>query len=48
MRTLIQGHVLPCGCLTGLYETWTGRMVTIIDARGNTCPIADHDTDAVL
>jgi hypothetical protein len=48
VRALVEGRVLPCGCLAGTYETWTRRLVTIIDARGDTCPNADHATDVVL
>ena len=42
MRLLrvLTGQLLPCGCLVGVYETYDGRVVASIDARGFDC--ADH------
>lgn len=39
MRVLrgLRGHVLPCGCLVGVYETYDGRVVASIDAPGPDC-----------
>ena len=36
MRLLrgLAGEVLTCGCLAGVYETYEGRVVVTIDARG--------------
>ena len=43
---------LPCGCLAGIYETYDGEVVAIVDARSASCadpthaigrPIAVHD-----
>jgi hypothetical protein len=48
VRTLVEGRVLPCGCLTGTYETWTGGLVTIIDARGDRCPNRAHATNVIV
>jgi hypothetical protein len=44
MRILrgLSSRVLPCGCLTGLYETYDSRVVGIIDARGAVCDDASH------
>jgi hypothetical protein len=41
MRLLrvLTGQLLPCGCLVGIYETYEGRVVASIDARGYDC---DH------
>ena len=48
VRALLGSRVLPCGCLTGIYETWANRQVTIIDARGDACTIARHETNGIL
>jgi hypothetical protein len=34
--------LLPCGCLTGIYETYADTTVTIIDARGEHCENVGH------
>jgi len=36
---------LPCGCLLGIYETYDGRVVTFIDARGEECGDRAHARD---
>ena len=48
MRVLrgLRGHVLPCGCLVGVYETYDGRVVASIDAAGAECA-AHRRHDAV-
>jgi hypothetical protein len=48
VRTLVGSRVLPCGCLTGVYETWSNQQVTIIDTRGRACAIATHETNGIL
>lgn len=47
LRTLVGGRVLPCGCLTGIYNTWTGDVVAIVDAPSDACPHA-HCEHAIL
>ena len=44
MRLLrgLSGRVLPCGCLVGVYETYSGGVVATIDARGPACGQPDH------
>ncbi len=39
---------LPCGCLVGFYETYDGRTVAIVDARGAACEDGRHRVDARL
>lgn len=48
MRLLrgLGSRLLPCGCLTGIYETYADTTVTIIDARGEHCDNVGH-TDGV-
>ena len=33
----LAGRVLPCGCLVGVYETYSGGVVAAIDACGPAC-----------
>jgi hypothetical protein len=33
---------LRCGCTVGLYETYDGRVVSILDARGDYCRQPQH------
>ena len=44
MRILrgVGSQVLPCGCLVGLYETYDGRSVAILDAQDEECPRQEH------
>jgi hypothetical protein len=39
---LLSSRPLPCGCLLGIYETYSGPIVTILDARGDDCRDATH------
>jgi hypothetical protein len=44
MRILkgLSSRLLACGCITGVYETYEGEIVTIIDAHGRSCPERAH------
>ena len=46
MRILrgLGGRELPCGCLTGVYETYDGQVVWIVDERGDDCRISEHQS----
>lgn len=50
MRLLrgLAGEVLTCGCLVGVYETYEGRVVVTIDARGVSCTDPTHTRHAVV
>jgi hypothetical protein len=41
----LSSHLLPCGCLVGIYEAYDGNVVTILDARGQQCADSAHITD---
>ena len=41
LRGLTSRH-LPCGCVVGVYETYDGRVVSIVDVRGDRCEDARH------
>ena len=44
MRILrgLSSRLLPCGCLAGIYETYDGEIVAILDARGRSCAEPAH------
>ena len=39
---LLSTRPLPCGCLGGIYETYAGPIVWILDARGAGCTTPEH------
>ena len=44
MRILrgLTSRLLPCGCLAGVYETYDGAVVALLDDRTPGCTIAAH------
>jgi len=42
LRGLTSRH-LPCGCVLGVYETYDGRVVSIVDVRGDRCEDSRHE-----
>jgi len=44
MRILrgLTSRLLPCGCLAGIYETYDGAVVTLLDDRNPDCRIEAH------
>ena len=43
LRGLTSEH-LPCGCVCGVYETYDGRVVTVLDAVGERCTQPGHES----
>jgi hypothetical protein len=45
MRILrgLSSRLLTCGCVAGIYETYDGEVVTLIDERGPECAEAAHE-----
>ena len=45
MRILrgLTSRVLPCGCVAGVYETYDGHVVTLLDERGAACQTDTHE-----
>jgi hypothetical protein len=41
-------RVLPCGCLVGLYETYGGAVVGLVDGVDATCQDPHHRLDATV
>jgi hypothetical protein len=37
LRALATGRVLPCGCIVGRYDTWSGRVIEVVDLAVDTC-----------
>ena len=50
MRILkgLSSRLLPCGCVAGVYETYEGEIVTIIDAPGSSCADTAHAVGKVI
>ena len=50
MRILrgLSSTFLPCGCLAGVYETYDGEVVHIVDAKGPSCTSATHENGKTL
>ena len=44
MRILrgLSSRFLPCGCVAGVYETYNGEIVAILDARAPACADPAH------
>jgi hypothetical protein len=44
MRILrgLTSRLLPCGCIAGVYETYDGKVVTLLDDRQPGCPESSH------
>ena len=44
MRILrgLTSHVLPCRCVAGVYETYDGDVITLLDERDASCAIETH------
>lgn len=39
---------LPCECLVGVYETYDGLVVTIVDAKGTGCANPSHRNGQIV
>lgn len=50
MRILrgVSSRHLTCGCLTGVYETYDGDIVAILDARGASCTDPAHSDGNII
>ena len=50
MRILkgLSGRVLACGCVAGVYETYDGAVVMIIDAPAPSCGQAGHESGNIV
>jgi hypothetical protein len=50
MRILrgLSSKTLPCGCLAGVYETYDGVVVEIVDAKGTRCDDSSHRDGKII
>jgi hypothetical protein len=50
MRILrgLSSRFLSCGCLVGVYETYDGQVVSILDARAAACVEPQHQNGNLL
>ena len=39
----LSSKILPCRCLVGIYETYDGEVVGILDAKSGACGVAAHE-----
>ena len=44
----LSSRVLPCGCLLGIYETYDGSVIGLIDLKGGGCEDRTHDGGNVI
>lgn len=44
----LSSRLLPCGCLLGIYETYEGTVIGLVDARAAECGLTAHDGGNVL
>jgi hypothetical protein len=44
----LSSRVLPCGCLLGIYETYEGTVIGLIDLKGPNCDDQSHDGGNVI
>ena len=44
----LSSKCLSCGCVAGVYETYGGLIVTIIDAKGARCNSSSHRYGKIL
>jgi hypothetical protein len=50
MRILrgLSSKSLPCGCLAGVYETYDGLVVAIVDAKSTGCADLSHGKGKIV
>jgi hypothetical protein len=50
MRILrgLSSKFLTCGCLAGVYETYDGEVVGILDAKGSMCTDGTHQDGKMI
>lgn len=48
LRAILRGHVLPCGCLAGEYETWSANRMIIVDDVDPRCGIESHRMNTIV
>jgi len=44
----LDSRLLACGCLIGVYETYSGKTLAIVDAQGADCRDRQHRLNHVI
>jgi len=45
---ILRGVTLPCGCVGGIYETYAGTTVMLIDVADDACRSAQHRNGSMV
>jgi len=48
LRRCVRGMALPCGCVVGVYETYAGGAIAVIDVVASSCAGLGHDVNVVV
>lgn len=48
IRLTLTGFTLPCGCVGGVYETYSGAIVRLLDVRASGCTDEQHRRGAAI
>jgi hypothetical protein len=48
LRRCVRGMTLSCGCVAGVYETFAGDAVTVIDVPSPSCAVRGHDVNVLV
>ena len=44
----LSSRVLPCGCLLGIYETYEGSVIGLVDLKSARCADRTHDGGTII
>jgi hypothetical protein len=44
----LSSRVLPCGCLLGIYETYEGSVIGLVDLKSAKCADRAHDGGTII
>ncbi len=39
----LSSRLLSCGCLLGIYETYDGTVIGLVDSKGGECVVTAHE-----
>jgi hypothetical protein len=45
---VLRGTRLPCGCVAGIYETYSGATVAVVDEVDAGCRLAEHRNGGMI
>ena len=48
LRRCVRGLTLSCGCVAGVYETYGGDAVAVIDVPDPSCAVRGHDANVLV